>query len=81
MSITSGINAARRRRQYPENGTPAQGISGVFPRWFVCKYFAIALAMCKMSVFRLVFSRRQHIGTETGDSAAPRNTNCQKAQA
>ncbi|WP_294616287.1 hypothetical protein [uncultured Bacteroides sp.] len=81
MSITSGINAARRRRQYPENGMPAQGISGVFPCWLVCKDFAIALGICKMNVFRFVFSGRQHIGTETGDSAAPENTNCQNVQA
>ncbi|WP_301004029.1 hypothetical protein, partial [uncultured Bacteroides sp.] len=74
MSITSGINVPRHKHRYPANGMPAQGISGAFPRRLVCKDFAIVLGMWRMSVFRSVFSRRQHIGTETGDSAAPENT-------
>ncbi|WP_294617284.1 hypothetical protein [uncultured Bacteroides sp.] len=43
MSITSGINAARRKHRYPANGMPVRGISGAFPRRLVCKDFAIAL--------------------------------------
>ncbi|WP_294618828.1 hypothetical protein [uncultured Bacteroides sp.] len=78
MSITSDINAPRRKHQYPANGMPAQGISDAFPHWLVCKDFAIALRMRKMGVSRFVFSDRQHIGTETGDSAASGNTDCQK---
>ncbi|WP_294618756.1 hypothetical protein, partial [uncultured Bacteroides sp.] len=64
--------------RYPANGMPVRGISGAFPHWLVCKDFAIKLGMWKMSVFRSVFSRRQHIGAETGDSAAPEKTDCQK---
>ena len=78
MSIMSGINVPRCKHQYPANGMPAQGISGVFPRWLVCKDFAIALRMRKMDVSRFVFSDRQHIRTETGDSAASGKTDCQK---
>ena len=78
MSITSGINVPRRKHRYPANGMPARGFSGVFPRWFVCEDFAIALVLCQMAGFRSVFSDRQHIGTETGDSAAPENTVCQE---
>ncbi|WP_301069613.1 hypothetical protein, partial [uncultured Bacteroides sp.] len=66
------------KHQYRANGMPARGVSGVFPRWFVCKDFAIALVMCQMPGFRSVFSDRQHIGRETGDSTALENTVCQE---
>ncbi|WP_294619708.1 hypothetical protein [uncultured Bacteroides sp.] len=55
-----------------------QSVSGAFPRRLVCKDFAIALYVCEISVRRFVFSGRRHIGAETGDSAAPGNTDCQK---
>ncbi|WP_300877782.1 hypothetical protein [uncultured Bacteroides sp.] len=80
MSITSDINAARRKHRYPANGMPARGIFDAFPRRLVCKDFAIALYVCKISVSHSVFSGGQHIGAETGDSAAPGNTDCQKIQ-
>ncbi|WP_300877767.1 hypothetical protein [uncultured Bacteroides sp.] len=76
MSIASGINIPRHGRQYPENGMPACGISGALSRRFVCKYFAIALTVGKMGVFRFVFFRRQHTRTEKADCAATGNTIC-----
>ncbi|WP_301004075.1 hypothetical protein [uncultured Bacteroides sp.] len=81
MSIASGINIPRHGRKYPENGMPARGISGAFPRRLVCKDFAIALTVGKMGVFCSVFSRRQYARAEKTDSAAAGNTNCQKTGA
>ena len=81
MSIASGINIPRHKRQYPWNGMPARGISGAFSRWLGCKYFAIYLVIRKINISRSVFSRRQHARTETADSAATGNTNCQKIRA
>ena len=78
MSVTSGINVPRHKHRYRANRMPAQGISDAFPRWLVCKDFAIALYVCKISVFRFVFSDRPHLGTEINDSKAPENTVCQK---
>ncbi|WP_294617140.1 hypothetical protein [uncultured Bacteroides sp.] len=60
---------------------PAGGISGVLSLQFVCKHFAIVLAIGKMGVSRSVFSYRLHTWVETADSAATGNTNCQKRRA
>ncbi|WP_294618214.1 hypothetical protein [uncultured Bacteroides sp.] len=81
MSITSDVNAARKRCRYPADGMPARGISGVFLRWLVCKHFATVLVVGKIGVSRSVFFRRQHVRMETADCAATENTNCQKIRA
>ncbi|WP_294618360.1 hypothetical protein [uncultured Bacteroides sp.] len=81
MSIASDVNVPCERRRYSEDGMPASGISGVILFWFICKHFATALAIGKIGVFRSIFSRRQHAGTETADSAATGNTDCQKIRA
>ncbi|WP_294618337.1 hypothetical protein [uncultured Bacteroides sp.] len=78
MSLAIDIIAARHRHRYRANGMPVQGISDAFPRWLVCKDFAIALRIRKMGGFRFVFSGRQHLWAETGDSEGLENAGCQK---
>ncbi|WP_294616124.1 hypothetical protein [uncultured Bacteroides sp.] len=81
MPLATDINVHRHKHRYRANGTPVQGISDTFPRRLVCKDFAITLIIGKMDVSRFVFSDRQCIRTETGDSAGTENTNCQEIQA
>lgn len=74
-------NIPCHRCQYSGNRMPTRVISGVFPFRLVCKYFAIALIIGKMVVSCFVFSDRQCIRTETGDSEGTENTNCQEIRA
>lgn len=80
MSLTTDINVSPHRRQYPENGTPAHGISCGILRRLICKDFDILLNGSKINVLRFVFSDRQYARTETVDSETAENTDCQKTQ-
>ncbi|WP_294617358.1 hypothetical protein [uncultured Bacteroides sp.] len=70
LPIATGVNAYRQR-------SPMAAFSAAFPDRLVCKHFAIGLYVCKITVSRFVFSRQPHLGTETNDSKALENTDCQ----
>ncbi len=74
LSIATDVNACRQR-------SPAAAFSAVFSCRLVCKDFAIRLYVCKITVSRFVFSRQPHLGTETNDSKALENTDCQNVGA
>lgn len=72
------INIPRNKCQYSENGRSVYGISYIFLRWLICKYFATALIPCKLTLSRFVFFDQSYGRTETSDSTETEKTNCQK---
>lgn len=72
------INIPRNKCQYSENGRSVYGISYIFLRWLICKYFATALIPCKLTFSHFVFFNQSYGRTETSDSTETEKTNCQK---